>query len=386
VLTLSRSETLEAKTGFQGTRIFVHKGVDLSSAADQAAALIDSNLESSISTGIEGFICAARNIFRCAPELAKKITGFFPHRSRLGYGQHPSGTHRCTVTVSPNDMVTLSLPFADALQLTVGHDMQNPASNLRMFIKLHGRAGFTESQKTKSGESQFEDLDALMVDAVKAIPEDSIFESLNSAACAVATQVIALCGKIDRLIEVQSARVQIVKNDGKVTHRGEATRKVNDPQSLWNDSHGMNLDEGNVTPQECDSAVIEDGITSNRDELSEDPKEPSTVTAGDREPRITFGSEESDIGAAAALGDEALIEDSAASEHDPKVRPSSTKEGGVYIALGSNLGDRLKNIEMACKLMDEDPDIHILQTSHLYETEPMYYENQDRFLNGACEV
>lgn len=64
----------------------------------------------------------------------------------------------------------------------------------------------------------------------------------------------------------------------------------------------------------------------------------------------------------------------------------STDETGVFVALGSNLGDRVEAIETACRLIDQDPDMHVVDTSLLYETEPMYVEDQGRFLNGACEV
>lgn len=57
----------------------------------------------------------------------------------------------------------------------------------------------------------------------------------------------------------------------------------------------------------------------------------------------------------------------------------------VAIALGSNMGDRVANIESAIRLMGTH-GINIRQTSHLYETAPMYYESQGAFLNCACEV
>lgn len=57
----------------------------------------------------------------------------------------------------------------------------------------------------------------------------------------------------------------------------------------------------------------------------------------------------------------------------------------AYIALGSNLGDRIGWIEKACKEMDAR-GIKVKRTSCLWETEPMYVLDQDRFVNGACEV
>lgn len=63
--------------------------------------------------------------------------------------------------------------------------------------------------------------------------------------------------------------------------------------------------------------------------------------------------------------------------------PHSTKR--AYIALGSNLGDRIGMIERACNEMSAR-GIKILRTSSLWETEPMYVLDQNSFVNGACEV
>ncbi|KAK4967749.1 trifunctional dihydropteroate synthetase [Elasticomyces elasticus] len=60
--------------------------------------------------------------------------------------------------------------------------------------------------------------------------------------------------------------------------------------------------------------------------------------------------------------------------------------GSVFVALGSNVGDRKSMIERACTAIDEDPKMHVVRTSPLYETEPMYVESQERFLNGVCEL
>lgn len=57
----------------------------------------------------------------------------------------------------------------------------------------------------------------------------------------------------------------------------------------------------------------------------------------------------------------------------------------AFIALGSNLGDRVAMIEEACREM-EARGIKIRRTSSLFETAPMYVVDQGTFLNGACEV
>ncbi|MCJ1249595.1 trifunctional dihydropteroate synthetase [Trapelia coarctata] len=57
----------------------------------------------------------------------------------------------------------------------------------------------------------------------------------------------------------------------------------------------------------------------------------------------------------------------------------------TYIALGSNVGDRIGNIEGACRELTA-AGITVLRTSALYETQPMYVVDQDPFINGVCEV
>ncbi|KAG4304409.1 hypothetical protein PORY_002119 [Pneumocystis oryctolagi] len=57
----------------------------------------------------------------------------------------------------------------------------------------------------------------------------------------------------------------------------------------------------------------------------------------------------------------------------------------VYIALGSNLGNRVKFILDAMEKMSMR-GIRVLKTSMLYESEPMYFENQPLFYNAVCKV
>lgn len=60
-------------------------------------------------------------------------------------------------------------------------------------------------------------------------------------------------------------------------------------------------------------------------------------------------------------------------------------EGHVYIALGSNLGDRLKSIQRACHLM-EGYGINIAKTSPIYLTKPYGFVEQADFLNCVVEI
>ncbi|KDN40602.1 Dihydropteroate synthase [Tilletiaria anomala UBC 951] len=56
------------------------------------------------------------------------------------------------------------------------------------------------------------------------------------------------------------------------------------------------------------------------------------------------------------------------------------------IALGSNLGDRIQNIEKAVRLLSAHDSCKVVDTSFLYETPPMYVTDQPTFLNGACRI
>jgi 2-amino-4-hydroxy-6-hydroxymethyldihydropteridine diphosphokinase len=56
----------------------------------------------------------------------------------------------------------------------------------------------------------------------------------------------------------------------------------------------------------------------------------------------------------------------------------------VYIALGTNLGDRLTNLHTAISSLL--PEINVLAESHVYETPPWGYEDQPTFLNMVIKA
>ena len=69
----------------------------------------------------------------------------------------------------------------------------------------------------------------------------------------------------------------------------------------------------------------------------------------------------------------------------PQSKESPRNRHMAAIAFGSNIGDRLSHIESALRLMREK-GLTVEKVSRLYETKPMYYEDQDLFLNGACQI
>lgn len=53
----------------------------------------------------------------------------------------------------------------------------------------------------------------------------------------------------------------------------------------------------------------------------------------------------------------------------------------VWLALGTNMGDRRANLALACSLLART--VQVEAVSPLYETEPAYVTDQPRFLNAA---
>ncbi|MDR1344524.1 MAG: 2-amino-4-hydroxy-6-hydroxymethyldihydropteridine diphosphokinase, partial [Tannerellaceae bacterium] len=57
----------------------------------------------------------------------------------------------------------------------------------------------------------------------------------------------------------------------------------------------------------------------------------------------------------------------------------------AYLGLGTNLGDRGKQIKTAVKLLSERTG-KILALSHLYETSPWGFESKNEFVNAALAL
>ena len=58
----------------------------------------------------------------------------------------------------------------------------------------------------------------------------------------------------------------------------------------------------------------------------------------------------------------------------------------AYVALGSNLGDRDGTLRAALGALAAEPGIEVVRVSRFYDTEPVGYLDQPRFLNGAAAL
>jgi len=71
-----------------------------------------------------------------------------------------------------------------------------------------------------------------------------------------------------------------------------------------------------------------------------------------------------------------------------KVESRKVKDGevNVYMSLGSNIGNKEDNLRKAVDLIGSSPNIDILKVSSIYETEPMYFKDQDYFYNIVLQA
>jgi 2-amino-4-hydroxy-6-hydroxymethyldihydropteridine diphosphokinase len=58
----------------------------------------------------------------------------------------------------------------------------------------------------------------------------------------------------------------------------------------------------------------------------------------------------------------------------------------AYIGIGSNIGDRAKNLEEAVSRLGSEKGIKVTARSSFYETRPVGGPPQENYLNGALEI
>ncbi len=63
------------------------------------------------------------------------------------------------------------------------------------------------------------------------------------------------------------------------------------------------------------------------------------------------------------------------------MKEKATADVRCYMSLGSNMGDREENLKTAVRLLRDSGRIRNIESSSLYETEPVGYDDQDDFYN-----
>jgi 2-amino-4-hydroxy-6-hydroxymethyldihydropteridine diphosphokinase len=58
----------------------------------------------------------------------------------------------------------------------------------------------------------------------------------------------------------------------------------------------------------------------------------------------------------------------------------------AYLGLGSNLGDRLANLQRAVELLSAEPDIQVVASSRVWESDPVGGPPQPNYLNAVVQV
>ncbi len=58
----------------------------------------------------------------------------------------------------------------------------------------------------------------------------------------------------------------------------------------------------------------------------------------------------------------------------------------AYLSIGTNMGDRLQNLQNAVNSLRLLPQTSVIEISPVYETDPIGFEEQEDFLNIAVEI
>src|SRR5690606_15925550 len=58
----------------------------------------------------------------------------------------------------------------------------------------------------------------------------------------------------------------------------------------------------------------------------------------------------------------------------------------AFLGMGSNIGDRFAQIEQAVRFLEDSCAIEVNKLSSVYETEPVGYLDQPKFLNLVCQI
>ncbi|KAK5167192.1 trifunctional dihydropteroate synthetase [Saxophila tyrrhenica] len=284
-------------------------------------------------------------------------------------------------------------------------------------VRLTGRLSNQQTSQTDTLASQLEYLHQAVVDTVRSLKESKGTENSEPSTFDVSAIARALVDQRHRFVsvmDIQWVEAATVFNErplskGKATAEVETAERSSSKEDRTDSSlvgETAILNDTDSTAKHSDDAhelkthvedaenVQADGAEDKDDEMSLSMAEAEAATPAesraddevakhpDNRNKVQMFTENAESDQADQVDDGTTLD----MTNGEDAMPTGPDDGMVFIALGSNVGDRLKNIEDACNLMDADPDVRVLRTSSLYETPPMYVEDQERFLNGVCEI
>ena len=62
------------------------------------------------------------------------------------------------------------------------------------------------------------------------------------------------------------------------------------------------------------------------------------------------------------------------------------EEMRIFLGIGSNVGDRYSYMKQAIQQLDGHPHIWVVDRSHVYQSSPMYYTDQNDYYNMVVEI
>ncbi len=69
-----------------------------------------------------------------------------------------------------------------------------------------------------------------------------------------------------------------------------------------------------------------------------------------------------------------------------EIQDLNNKMNTAYLSIGSNIGDKKKNLDDAINFLDKHAKINVIAVSLFYKTQPQNYIDQDWFVNAALKI
>jgi len=290
---------------------------------------------------------------------------------------------------SARPRLLLSLPLPDAFCRIRGVAI-HPDTSGSVNVAISGQLGQADTSRPMSR------LLRLLEDIWRPLLTDQSPQGVQELTNLIAIGIDRKKHEFAQIIEIANVGLQVVQQAASgdtsytkyyrpVMNDAESRESKSNPnssESLENDVQSL---ESNVQSLESDVQSLESDVQSQND----------GVAAGAQALSSKEADSSGEDGNCVKTAERGMATPSTDSEDSRALRGGrhprhedfdSPGRSRVYIALGSNVGDRLACIEEACRELNETPGVRLLRTSTLRETKAMYVEDQDPFLNGACEV